>query len=283
MRRKNIKTKHIVLGIIIIIILIIIILSSTLKKDRELNKFESLVKDVVTSAEKIIYSPFKFVIKKVDNYKELNNIRKKYQSLLPEVDRIDSLMAENIELRKQLESMKKELKIDYTINDYEFLNATVINRNITHWYNNITIDKGTHNGVEVDMVVVNSQGLIGRVVSTTAFTSDVRLITTSDTVNKISVTISDGKSTVNGLIKDYNYNTGYLEVEGISNTEKVSNDAYVYTSGLGGIFPSGILIGKVANITTDEYDLAKIIDIKPIADFSDINYVAILKRKEIKK
>ena len=283
MKKKNIKTKHIVVGIILLIIIIIIILSATLKKDKELNKVESLIKDIVTSAEKIVYSPFKFVINKIDDYKELNNIRKKYELLLPQVDRIDSLNAENIELRKQLESMKKELKIEYTINDYEFLNATVINRNITHWYNTITIDKGTHNGVENDMVVVNSQGLIGRVISTTTFTSEVRLITTSDTINKISVTISDGKNKVNGLIKNYNYNTGYWEVEGVSNTEKVSNDAYVYTSGLGGIFPSGILIGKVAYITTDEYDLAKIIDVSPIADFNDINYVAVLKRKEIKK
>ncbi len=283
MKRKNIKTKHIIIIIIIIIILITIILSSTLKKDRELNKFESLIKDTVTSTERIITYPFRFIINKFDNYIELTNIRKKYNKLLPEVERIDSLMAENIELRKQLDSMKKELNIEYTINNYEFLNATVINRNITHWYNTITIDKGKHNGVEENMVVVNSKGLIGKVISTTTFTSEVRLITTSDTINKISITISDGKNTTNGLIKNYNYNTGYLEVEGISNTERVSKEAYVYTSGLGGIFPSGILIGKVANITTDEYDLAKIIDVEPIADFNDINYVAILKRKELTK
>ena len=133
------------------------------------------------------------------------------------------------------------------------------------------------------MAVVNSKGLIGRVVSTTTFTSEVRLITTSDTVNKISVTISNGKNSVNGLINKYNYTTGYLEVEGVSNTKKVNNGAYVYTSGLGGIFPSGILIGTVENIKTDEYDLAKIIDVSLIADFDDINYVAVLKRKETKK
>ena len=283
MKRKNIKTKHIVIIIFIIIIILTIILSSTLKKDKDLNKFESLIKDAITSVQKIIYSPFKFVINKVDDYKELTNIRKKYNKLLPEVERIDSLTTENIELRKQLESLKKELIITYTINDYEFLNATVINRDISHWYNTITIDKGKHNGVEPDMVVVNSQGLIGRVITTTAFTSEVRLITTSDTINKISITISDGKNFVNGLINKYNYNTGYLEIEGISNTEKVSKESYVYTSGLGGIFPSGILIGTVANITTDEYDLAKMIDVKPIANFNNINYVAILKRKEIKK
>ena len=232
---------------------------------------------------KKIFILFILLLSGCSDYKELNNIRKKYQLLLPEVDRIDSLNAENIELRKQLKALKEELGITYTINDYEYLNATVINRNVAHWYNTITIDKGSYNGIEPNMVVVNSSGLIGKVVSTTSFTSDVRLITTSDTINKISVTISDNTNSVNGLIKNYNYNTKYLEVEGVSNTEKITEGAYVYTSGLGGIFPSGILIGIVKNITTDEYDLAKIIDVYPSANFDDINYVAVLKRKELTK
>lgn len=283
MRRRDIKTKHILIVIIIIVIIILAIFSLTLKEDRQLNKFESLIKDTVTSIQKVITYPFNFVFNKIDDYKELVNIREKYQELLPEVDRIDSLMTENIELRKQLESMKEELDIDYTINNYEYLNATVISRNISYWYNTITIDKGTYNGVEIDMVVVNSDGLIGKIISTTTFTSEVKLLTTSDTNNKISVAISNGKNKLYGLIKDYNYNNNYLEVEGISNTESVSVGDYVYTSGLGGVFPSGILIGKVEEITTDEYDLAKIINVSPIANFDNINYVAILKRKEIKK
>ena len=283
MKRKKIKGKHIFLGTIILLIMVMAIFSYTLKPDRKLNKFESLIKDVITGTEKIIYAPFKFVISKVDDYKELVNIRKKYNELLPEVSRIDSLYTENVELRKQLKALKEELNITYTINDYEYLNATVINRNVASWYNTITIDKGSFNGVKPDMVVVNSQGLIGKVITTTTFTSEVRLVTTGDTINKISITISDGSHSVNGLIKNYNYNTKYLEVEGISNTESVNVGESVYTSGLGGIFPSGILIGKVKKIRTDEYDLAKIIDVEPVANFDDINYVAILKRKETTK
>ena len=283
MRRRNIKTKHILITIIILIIIILAIFSFTLKEDRQLNKFESLIKDTVTGVQRVIMYPFNWVFTKIDDYNELKNIREKYQDLLPEVDRVDSLITENTELRKQLEAMKEELNITYTLNEYEFLNATVISRNISYWYNTITIDKGTYNGVEKDMVVVNSDGLIGKVVSTTTFTSDVKLLTTSDTNNKISVAISNGNNKLYGLIKDYNYNNNYLEVEGISNTESVSIGDYVYTSGLGGVFPSGILIGKVSEITTDEYDLAKIINVSPIANFDNINFVAALKRKEIEK
>lgn len=277
------KTRHIVLIIIVLIIAVLGIFSSTLNNKRKLNKIESLVKDVVVSVEKVIFYPFRFVFDMIDDYRELKDIRSKYDALLPNVDRIDSLNAENIELRKQLEAMKSELKIEKTLTDYEYLNATVISRNVAYWYNTITIDKGSFNGVTSDMVVVNSKGLIGKVITTSLLTSEVRLLTSGDMINKISVTINDGVNSVNGLITNYNYNTGYLEVEGISNTDKISDNAYVYTSGLGGIFPSGILIGTVANIKTDEYDLAKLIDVEASADFNDINYVAILKRKEIKK
>ena len=283
MNRKKITTKHILIMIIVLIMIIIAIFSFTLKEDKQLNRFESLIKDTVTSIEKVVFYPFRLVINKVNDYRELKDIRTKYQQLLPETNRIDSLKTENIELRKQLEALKKELNIDYTLNEYTYLFATVINRNVSNWYNTITVDKGTYNGVTKDMVVVNSQGLIGKVVATSTFTSDIRLITTSNTSNKISITISNGNNKVNGLIKKYTYKLKQLEVEGVSNTKSVAIGDYVYTSGLGEIFPSGILIGTVSEITTDEYDLSKIILVKPIADFDDINYVAILKRKEIKK
>ena len=147
----------------------------------------------------------------------------------------------------------------------------------------ITINKGSYNGIKKDMVVINGKGLIGRVIKTSTFTSDVRLITTSDTNNKISVHISNGDYDLYGLINSYDYNKNVLELEGISNTKDVNIGDYVYTSGLGGVFPTGILIGIVEEITTDSYDLAKIIKVKPSADFNDINYVSILKRKSDSK
>ena len=95
MRRKNLKTKHILIIIIIIIIIILAIFSFTLKEDRQLNKFESLIKDTTTSITRVISYPFNWIFNKIADYKELVNIREKYQTLLPEVDRIDSLITEN--------------------------------------------------------------------------------------------------------------------------------------------------------------------------------------------
>lgn len=278
-KRKKIPVKYIVIIVIVIIMIIFAIFSYTLKEDRKLNAVESLIKDAVVGVQKVVYAPFNYIFNLFSDFQELEKIKEENDILKTSIDRNSAIETENIELRRQIEALKEELNIDYVLTDYEYLNATVVSRNIGYWYNTLTIDKGSHNGIEPDMVVVNSTGLIGKVISTTNFTSEVRLITTSDTNNKISVSITNGENKLNGLINGYDYEKKTLEVEGISNTEEVAIGDKVYTSGLGGIFPSGILIGTVESINTDEYDLAKIINVKPSADFDDINYVSILKRK----
>lgn len=282
-KKQSISKKYILILIIILIILLLIIFSFTLKEDRKLSKAESLLKDGLIYSEKIITYPFNYIKENIKEYKKLKDVNKNNNILETSIDRIDSIEAENIELRRQLETLKEELNINYTLSDYEYLNATVVSRNVGYWHNKITINKGTYNGVEKDMVVISSKGLIGKVTKTSTFTSDVRLITTSDTSNKISVHISNGDNNLYGLINSYDYNKNVLELEGISNTKDVNIGDYVYTSGLGGVFPTGILIGIVEEITTDSYDLAKIIKVKPSADFNDINYVSILKRKSDSK
>lgn len=278
-KRKSIPKKYVLMMVIILIIIILVIFSFTLKRERKLNKVEAFFKDGLIYTEKIITYPFNYIKNVVEDYRELKNINKDNDILEISTSRIESIESENIELRRQLEALKEELNITYTLSDYEYLNATVISRNVGYWYNKITIDKGTYNGVKKDMVVINSSGLIGKVIRTTTFTADVRLLTTSDTNNKISVHISNGDNNLYGLINGYDYENNILELEGISNTRDVNIGDYVYTSGLGGIFPSGILIGSVTEITTDSYDLAKIIKVKPASDFNNLNYVSILKRK----
>lgn len=278
-KRKSIPKKYVLMMVIILIIIILVIFSFTLKRERKLNKVEAFFKDGLIYTEKIITYPFNYIKNVVEDYRELKNVKKDNDILEISTSRIESIESENIELRRQLEALKEELNITYTLSDYEYLNATVISRNVGYWYNKITIDKGTYNGVKKDMVVINSNGLIGKVIRTTTFTADVRLLTTSDTNNKISVHISNGDNNLYGLINGYDYENNILELEGISNTRDVNIGDYVYTSGLGGIFPSGILIGSVTEITTDSYDLAKIIKVKSASDFNNLNYVSILKRK----
>ena len=281
-RRKKLEPKYIALIGIVMVITLIAVLSYSLKDNKKLTTFESIIKDVTTEVQKVVYLPFKNFGSMIKDYNSLKNVLKENKILKSNVEKIESLETENTELKKEIQELKKELKIDFVLSDYEHLNATVISRNSNTWFNNLTINKGSHNGIKEGMVVINSTGVIGKTTNVSTFTSDVKLITSTTTNNKISVTIASNDKKLTGIIDSYDYNTGFLKIEGISNTDNVSVGDTVYTSGLGGVFPSGILIGKVANVTTDVYDLSKIINVTPSAKFSDINYVTVLKRVDKK-
>lgn len=279
-KRKKIEPRYIFIIIIVIIIILIAVLSYALKDNKKLTTFEGVIKDGVVQVQKITYMPFKNFGSMITDYNSLKKVLEENKVLKSNVEKIESLEAENSELKKEIEQMKNELNIEHVLSDYDYLNATVVSRNANTWYNNLTIDKGSNSGIEEGMVVINSTGVIGKTTNVSTFSCDVKLITTTDTNNKISIKIAAGKNNLTGLINKYDYDTGFLEIEGISNTEQVSVGDLVYTSGLGGVFPSGILIGKVENITTDVYDLSKIINVSPSAKFEDINYVTVLKRKD---
>ena len=199
---------------------------------------------------------------------------------------VDNMKKNNIKLcilsntnkKDKVDKLSKMLELNQTLSKDSYLNATVINRNLGYWYNTVTIDKGSKNGVEVDMPVVVSEGLIGKVSKVTNFNSTVKLLTSDDVNNKISVKINvDGKN-VYGLLSGYNKETGNFIVEGIADNTEIKKDSFVMTTGMGDIFPSGILVGKVASITTDNFDLAKTVEVKSDVNFDDIRYVTILKR-----
>lgn len=192
----------------LIVVVVIAILSYTIKNNRELNMFESLVKDCVMEVQKLFYTPVKNFSSMVSDFFSLSDVMEENKILKSNVEKIESLEAENTELKQEIEKMKSELNIERVLSDYEYLNATVISRNSLYWYNSLTIDKGSHNGIKEGMVVINSTGLIGKIENVSTFSSDVKLITTNDTNNKISVTVTNGNTKLTGLINAYSYDDG---------------------------------------------------------------------------
>lgn len=278
-KKKRIQKRYIIMIGIVIIIIIFVILYYTVNEKRNLNKVESFLKDGITSVQKVVMFPIQYIENKFSDFGKLDDVLKENDVLEDKVNRISLLESENTELKKEIENLKKELNITNVLSDYEYINATVITRNVSYWYNTLSIDKGKKDGIKDGMVVVNSSGIVGKISNATNNTSDVKLITANDTNNKISVSIISGDNKLNGVINGYNYDNKTATVEGISNTDNVTAGDLVYTSGLGGVFPAGILVGTVADIKTDSYDLSKIISVTLSANFDDINYVAVLRRK----
>ena len=120
----------------------------SVKEDRKLNFFEKIVKDSVNFVEKIVYAPIDFVKDKIDLQKEKDKIYKKYKNIEKEKVKKDTYKAKIDELNKEIQELKSLLDLNSVDSEFTMINATVINRNVNLWHNTLTIDKGSHDGIE---------------------------------------------------------------------------------------------------------------------------------------
>ncbi len=183
-------------------------------------------------------------------------------------------------LKEEITSLQKLNNITLSISNFDTIKATVISRNKEYWFNTLTINVGKRDGVDVDMAVVDSDGLIGRISSVNNNTSVVKLITTNDTKNKISAVIHNKDKSIYGIVNGYDSKNNLLSLI-ISSNEEIKNDSKVETTGMGGVFPSGILIGKVKDVIKKEDGVTNIVRVIPSSNIEGERYVIVLSRKNL--
>lgn len=278
-KKKQFDNRYLLILIILVISIALVILAIALKNDRKLNPVEKVIKDTGTFTIRIVKFPFDFVKNKLDENHKKNEVYKKYKKLKEKSDNIDSIISANDNLKDEVKKLKESLKLNTALSDSVLVNATVIYRNIGYWYDEITIDKGSKDGIEKDMAVVTSKGLIGRTSKVSRHSSSVKLLSNDNMNNKISVKIKVKDDYIYGLISKYDSKRNVYTVEGISENVEIPDGADVVTTGMGAIFPSGLLVGNVEKITTDNYDLSKVIEVKSSVNYDDIDYVTVVKRE----
>jgi len=274
---RRLDFKYVIIIVLIGIVLILGIINSNIKKDN-LNFFERFVKDSSYVVSNIVTSPIKFIKNSIKKHNEKEDIYKKYKELKEKYESIEFDEARIDELEKTNKALKDVLNIKKDLQGYTYLNSTVISRDVSSFYDTITIDKGTHSGVSTDMAIITNKGLIGKVIKTSALTSTVKLLSSDNLNMKISVKIKVEEDYLYGLLVGYDKDKKCYIVEGISNHIDVPLNSVVTTTGMSDVFPSGILIGKVKEVGADNFDLAKIIYVSSEVNYDDLEYVTILKR-----
>ena len=276
--KNNGSKRYIILGILVVVAIMFGLTTKAVKENRNLNFFEKSIKDSTTFVMKILYKPVSFVKEKIKENNEKDKMYKEYKKLKKKAERSDLYKAQIQNLEQEVDDLKKSLELNKSLTEYKKINATVVNRGVGSWYNTLTIDKGSKSGIKNGMAVIIDEGLIGKVINVSNFSSTVKLLTTDELSNKMSVQIEvDGKS-VYGLLSKYDSKENIYLIEGISDGTEIKEGALVTTTGLTEVFPSGILIGKVKDVVVDDYELAKVVEVTPSVDFTDINIVTVLDR-----
>ncbi|MCI9233500.1 MAG: rod shape-determining protein MreC [Bacilli bacterium] len=271
MYKKKKHSKYKKGGIIITLVLFFVIGSVLLLNGRRnLTPIEMWVKDSILFFQKMVLKPFHLIENNGTN-----------QSLKEQVFSYESLEAKNKELENQLRELKKTLTLNTALSDQSYLNATVINRKASYWNHLVTLDKGKKSGIKNDLPVVVSEGLIGFTSDVSNFSSSVKLLTMEELSKPISVKIEVGEHYIYGLLSGYDYNDSVLKVEGIAENTEIPKGSLVTTSGLGENIPAGIIVGYVKNITSDNFDLARVVEVESKVNFDALSYVTILKRGDL--
>lgn len=194
--------------------------------------------------------------------------------------RTAELENENAQLQTQVISLSQQLReaeILYALLDFgrtrpenDYTAAAVIGQDPSPFLRYIIIDKGSDNGIRHGMPIVTEQGLVGRVDAVTSSAARVQLITDPGAAVNVRLQSTQTEAMLSGSI------TGDISLEMIPQDTVLQTGELVLTSGLGGNYPSDVLIGQVISIRKRENDLFQTASIQPAVDFSRLRAVLVI-------
>ncbi len=263
------------------VIFLVALISFSLRDRQHASLPEQIIKDTVGFGQSIVAKPTSYINGFINNIDDLLNTYDENKRLKSRMEEFGTLQAKVNELKVENDKLKDLVNKKDDLRNFDPIQATVIARNPDQWEEKLILNEGSISGVKVNMAVLTSQGLIGKIVQTTPYTSQVELLSTNNTNYRVSAVVANKKSEAFGLIEGFDVKRGELIMKRIDSSLPVKKGDKVTTSGLGGIFPKGVLIGEISKISTDDYGLTKLAYVKPAADFSMLDHVVIAKRQSI--
>ena len=195
-------------------------------------------------------------------------------------DQVDELTAKNNNLSQQqeeVERLRALYELDQEYSEYEKIGAQVIGKDSGNWYDTFIINRGTEDGVEVDMNVIADGGLVGIVTNTGKDWATVRSIIDDSSNVSASVTSISQNCIVTGDLQMMD--EGKIRFIQLTDKEnQVQEGDKVVTSSVSSKFLKGILIGYVSEVEDDANNLTKTGTIIPAVDFENIQEVLVIKQ-----
>lgn len=276
MRSKNAtfaKKYRLFLLALVLLFISFLMISSTTGQPFGIPLFPSFFMEILSPFQRVYYGTVRTIRDLVQNYIFLVHLREENETLrrlVVELERKNAGLAEmaiaNERLRRFL-NFKEEIP-------KPTLPAELIGEDASNWFRTITINKGSVDGVHRGMVVVAAAGLVGHVINTSRDVSKVLLIT--DYNSSVDAICQDSRA--RGIVQgkggdlcDLNY---------VSRREDVSVANLIITSGLGGRFPKGLVVGTVTAVEKKPYGVFQKVEVTPAVNFRKLEEVFVILETE---
>ncbi len=269
-------------------IVCIAVIGFSLSDRKELSWPEKFLKDSAAYVQQWFYKPAGYI---AGFFEDISNLRTIYE----ENEQLRLTAAAYSREKINYNFVEKENKrlqeeLDFTVAqkamyNYNYLIAQVVS--VSNEANNrtLTINLGSKNGIKPNMAVTTIDGLIGLVSSVTPFTAAVTPITELDeaspTFNLIAVTIMGREDESFGILSSYNKETSRLLMTKIAEKDKMAIQDTVITSGLGGVYPRGLVVGTLESKQLGDFGLTYTASVELAASFDHLTEVFVVQVPEL--
>jgi rod shape-determining protein MreC len=245
--------------------------------DAKTTSQERVIRVWTQAIANFVQSPVTTITSSVTGYfQSISNLRSaqsENDKLKQRVQELEVQVQQKEELSKENESLKSLLQLKNESN-YNVLSAQIIGRDPSLWFDSAIINRGSLDGVKLNMPIVNNGGLIGRVIAVSPITAQINLVTKDKSglggvIGELGVSNALGVVSANGKRE-------LLEMGYIPGTIEVQVGEMVYTTGQDGIYPAGLKIGEVVEVRPGSATVTQQIFIKPSAKLFSMEEVAVL-------
>ncbi len=207
-------------------------------------------------------------IANMKEFKEENErLKVENQELSAKVKDISEYIAEN-------DRLKKLLEIDNELTEYTTVAAKVAAYEPDNWFSYITIDKGSSSGIKESDPVITAQGLLGQVTDVGRNWAKISTIINSESSVGVRITRNGEIGILEGDVKLSKSNKSKLAYL-VSNASIISGDI-LETSGLGGIYPPGLMVGKITEMQKNNMGQLDYAIVEPFVDFNNLYEVLVI-------
>ena len=250
--------KNGIIGIIVVIIILILLVILTNTENSNLSYVENIANKLVNP----IQNGLTYIKNKTHGnssfFTDINDLKKDNEELKQKNSQLEETLREFETMKAENETLKEYLGLTDKYKDYKTIAANVISRDISNYSKTIVINAGKKSGIKENMTVIASEGLVGYVISSTDTTSKVQTIV--DSASSTSSILSSSRDSI--VCKGQLGENKNLKAVYIPTDATISQGDAVETSGLGGIYPKGIYIGKISKVVntnnlTDRYAIVE--------------------------
>lgn len=272
MMRQFLKQYRVLLISLVLVLVGLHLVSSSIDDPKNAGFFGRMILTIYEPIYKTISYPFSKADSAMSNLTSITSMRAENAKLVEQNKALQMEVNRLSELALAAERYSAILDIKQANPNYVKA-AKVIARPPSGEYRVLALDKGEKDGIQNKMTAITPKGLVGHVVQTMPYASKILLITDANS----SVPAIVQRTRANAIVKGQS--KSLLKLKFLQRNEDVAFGDVVVTSGLGGIFPKGLVIGKVAKVIKEDFGVYQNAEVEPVINLELVEEVVLVKNE----